>query len=55
MTGNWQDLKIIREVIISPHVYARIKDRIEVTSLGPVELKGISEPQELYRVERVLE
>lgn len=43
------------EVIISPHVYARIKDRIEVTSLGPVELKGISEPQELYRVERVLE
>lgn len=43
------------EVIISPHVYERIKDRIEVTSLGPVELKGISELQELYRVERVLE
>ena len=43
------------EVIISPYVYERIKDRIEVTSLGLHELKGIREPVELYRVERVLE
>ena len=43
------------EVIISPNVYERIKDRIEVTSLGLQPLKGISEPVELYRVERVLE
>lgn len=43
------------EVIISPNVYERLKGRIEVTSLGFQELKGISEPVELYRVERVLE
>ena len=43
------------EVVISPYVYERIKDRIEVTSLGLQTLKGISEPVELYRVERVLE
>ncbi|MBQ7795086.1 MAG: adenylate/guanylate cyclase domain-containing protein [Lachnospiraceae bacterium] len=43
------------EVIISPYVYERIKDRIEVTSIGFQTLKGISEPVELYRVERVLE
>ena len=43
------------EVVISPYVYERIKDRIEVTSLGLQQLKGISEPVELYRVERVLE
>ncbi|MBQ6832929.1 MAG: adenylate/guanylate cyclase domain-containing protein [Lachnospiraceae bacterium] len=43
------------EVIISPYVYERIKDRIEVTSLGLHELKGIREPVELYRVERVIE
>lgn len=43
------------EVIISPYVYERLKGRIEVTSLGPQQLKGISEPVELYRVERVLE
>ena len=43
------------EVIISPYVYERIKDRIEVTSIGLQTLKGISEPVELYRVERVLE
>ena len=43
------------EVIISPYVYERIKDRVEVTSMGLQTLKGISEPVELYRVERVLE
>ena len=43
------------EVVISPYVYERIRDRIEVTSLGLQALKGISEPVELYRVERVLE
>ncbi len=43
------------EVIISPYVYERIKDRIEVTSIGVQTLKGISEPVELYRVERVIE
>lgn len=43
------------EVVISPYVYERIKGRIEVTSLGLQQLKGISEPVELYRVERVLE
>ena len=43
------------EVVISPYVYERIRDRIEVTSLGLQTLKGISEPVELYRVERVLE
>lgn len=42
------------EVIISPYVYERLKGRIEVTSLGAQQLKGISEPVELYRVERVL-
>lgn len=42
------------EVIISPNVYERLKGRIEVTSLGFQQLKGISEPVELYRVERVL-
>lgn len=43
------------EVIISPAVYERLKGRIEVTCLGPQQLKGLSEPMELYRVERVLE
>ena len=43
------------EVIISPYVYERIKERIEVTSLGLHELKGIREPVELFRVERVIE
>ncbi len=42
------------EVIISPAVYERLKGRIEVTCLGPQQLKGLSEPMELYRVERVL-
>lgn len=43
------------EVIISPYVYERIKDRIEAESLGKQELKGIAEPVELYKVIRVLE
>ncbi len=43
------------EVVISPNVYERIKDRILVTSMGPVALKGIQEPVELYRVDGVIE
>ncbi len=38
------------EVLISPEVYERLKDRIEVECLGPYTLKGISEPMEIFRV-----
>ena len=43
------------EVIIGQEVYERLKDRIQVTSLGLHQLKGIREPVELLRVERVIE
>lgn len=38
------------EVLISPMVYERLKDRIQAESLGPCTLKGISEPVEIFRV-----
>lgn len=43
------------EVIISPYVYERVKDRIEAESLGKQALKGIAEPVELYKVIKVIE
>ncbi len=42
------------QVVISKEVYERLKDRIQVTSLGPCSLKGISGLSEIFRVERVL-
>lgn len=42
-------------VVISPEIYRRLKDRLVVESLGKIELKGISEPQEIYRVVDVIE
>lgn len=42
------------EVLISPEVYKRLRDRIEVESLGPCTLKGISEPMEIFRVTGIL-
>ncbi len=43
------------EVVISSAVYERLKDRIEVTSLGLCSLKGISGQSEIFRVERILD
>ncbi len=42
------------EVVISSAVYERLKDRLEVTSLGMCRLKGISEECEIFRVEKIL-
>lgn len=41
------------EVLISPEIYERLKDRIQAESLGPCTLKGISEPVEIFRVIRI--
>ena len=43
------------EVIISPEVYERLKGRIIADSLGKYQLKGITEPMEVYRVTGVIE
>ena len=43
------------EVIISPEVYERLKGRIIADSLGKHQLKGITEPMEVYRVTGVIE
>lgn len=43
------------EVVIGPAVYERLKGRRLVSELGLCQLKGISEPVELYRVDGVVE
>jgi adenylate cyclase len=38
------------EIIISEHVYARVKDRFEVIELPPTAVKGKSQPLKIYNV-----
>lgn len=42
-------------VVIGDSTYAAISDRVEVTELGALELKGKSRPIVAYRLERILE
>lgn len=42
-------------VVIGDVTHAAIADRVEVTELGPLELKGKSRPIVAYRLERILE
>jgi adenylate cyclase len=40
----------VGEIIISEHVYARVKDRFEVIELPPTAVKGKSQPLKIYNV-----
>jgi class 3 adenylate cyclase len=40
--------------VIGHDTYRHIADRVSVTELGPIELKGKSEPIVAYRLDRIV-
>jgi class 3 adenylate cyclase len=41
------------QILLSPHTYARVRDRVEVGEPFPVEAKGIAEPLLLYELRAI--
>ncbi|MBP7652196.1 hypothetical protein KA977_02160 [Candidatus Dependentiae bacterium] len=53
MASRCQHIALGEEVIITEEVYKRIKQRVDVEILPPVNIKGKKEKIQLYRIERL--
>ena len=54
VTARLSDVAGPNKIVLSPEMVSALGARVETTSLGPVELKGVSEPMELHSLERCL-
>ena len=41
------------QILVGPHIYAAVENRVETTSVGRVELKGFGRPIQAYEIQRL--